>query len=179
MENKTKINIMGGSMEEIIKAFDIVEKIGVKYTAKDYCNWISYVDTNDDIRIFDCFSSEIFCEDCIDKKIEDVKKQIKKGLVKIPNGFREITYEYDSISLEGEDFCICDECGEIIFQSIIWTCQEISHWLNLENKNWKKVKKSVRECYELMNILDPAYGAVEEFPTETLKIAEKVILFIK
>lgn len=170
----------GESMDIIKKAFNIVEKKGKNYIEKQDSNWISYTNKDDYIFDFDDFSCEDYCEDCIDKKIKEINKRIKDKdtNIKIPDDFNEICYQTES-SKEGYGLCRCDECGEFIHQSIIWTEQELEHWLEVMNdEDWKKTK-TINTHYELMKILDPVYGAVEEFPGKTLQIAKKVIRFIK
>lgn len=167
-------------MDIIKKAFEIVQKKGNLYNEKYDSNWISYIDKEGCIHTFDYFADDSLCEDCVDKKIDEINKKIteKDSDIKIPYNFHKLCYQTES-DREGTNFHLCDECGEIIHQSIIWTDQEIDHWLNIMNDNDYKKIKHISTYFELMNIFDPDYGTSEEFPEETKKIAVKVIKFIK
>lgn len=79
--------------------------------------------------------------------------------------------EYES-SPEKEDFCLCDSCGKILQAAILWTEQEMEHWLTYLRKEDLKNKRC---CYELMEIFHPIYGAYEKFPNEVEKIAHRVM----
>jgi hypothetical protein len=72
---------------------------------------------------------------------------------------------------EGENFCLCDNCHEIIDRSIIWTQQEIDYWLKERDNS----EYSIRDYYELSCILHKDFGARKEYSKEICEIAMKII----
>lgn len=58
---------------------------------------------------------------------------------------------------------------------MIWTNQEVGHWLSLDARQWAKQISDKRVCWELSQLLDESYGAGDKFPTETLEIAQRVL----
>jgi len=163
------------NQEILQKAFSIVETKGEKYNSKFYHNWVCYVNKENNIVSFN--SDETFCEDCIDKKLDEIQKDIDKKEIAIPEDFIELCYQTVT-SPEGDDFRHCDMCGEIIEQDILWTNQEMNHWLkDMSNDDWENLD-SEYNYYELMEILNPYHGSYDKYPEETLQISEKVIKYL-
>lgn len=165
---------------KIKKAHEIVQKMGVLYKEKNDSNWISYIDNDNCIHTYDYFADDSFCEDCIPNKVKEINEKInkRKSNVGISNDFYKVCYQTES-SREGTNFHYCDECREIIHQSIIWTDQEVDHWTNvMTDNNYRKIK-NISTYFELMKVLDPVYGTINEFPEDTIRIAERVIKNIK
>lgn len=138
---------------EVIKqAYEIVKPLGEKYEPGEV-----YYIIDEECHEPEEHQALDYCADCAKKIIKD----------------RPLRAVAES-SPEDENFCQCEECGKILSASIIWTEQEMEHWL--EHTKPENLKDE-QACYELMNILDwEGYGAYEKFPVEVEQIAQKVIL---
>lgn len=134
-------------------AFAVVKKLGQKYKPLQGVYYLVDEDHNES----DDYNCNDYCFKCATKEAKKVGLHVQQ-----------------ESSPEKEDFCICDGCGKIIETSIIWTKQEMEHWLdNLEKEDLKK--KSI--CYELMKVLEPNYGAFEKFAEQVTEIARRVLSF--
>lgn len=72
---------------------------------------------------------------------------------------------------------ICDSCGEIIEVAILWTFdQEIDHFLGFDDSEMEVSLECLNSSYCMMKVLEPIYGAVEEYPEKTLLLAKKIII---
>lgn len=160
-------------MTNISNARLIVAPKAATYSPKSECNWVCYYDDPGDIHTYEPTKCDNYCEDCI-KSI--VQKFTADESAERPNGFIEFCFDTES-SKENEGFCLCDNCGEHISVSIIWTEQELEHWLSLDADEWAMSLGDNSCCYELAAILDDCYGSSESFPDETAKIADAVLLY--
>jgi hypothetical protein len=137
-------------VSKIIEAIAKIETLAGQYREKQDSNWICYVNTDGDVCTFDALNSETYCEDCIEKAVLEVTTNKELSL---PEDFSEFTYSTET-SKEGEDFCVCSDCGEIIHQSIIFTSDEIRHWLSLSDSEFKNALDSARKCFEIKTLLE-------------------------
>lgn len=151
----------------------IVAPKAAAYSPKGECNWVCFHDDLGNIHTYEPTNCDDYCEDCIGTIVE---KLFADESAERPDGFVEFCFDTES-SKENEGFCLCDNCGEHIFVSIIWTEQELEHWLSLDADGWAKSLADNSCCYELMQILDDCYGSSEWFPDETSKIADAVLLY--
>ncbi len=112
---------------------------------------------------------ETYCEDCIDSIIENLNKEY-------PNAEFTYTYEIES-SPEYEGMLYCDNCGELINVAVLWNMETIEQWLGLTKQEWVDVLKCPHNCYELRELLDKTYGAIEGYPEECLVIAYNILIY--
>lgn len=132
-------------------AYDVVKKLGKKYKPLQGVYYL----VDEDYHESEDYNCNDYCFKCATKEAQ-----------------KAVLYVQEESSPEKEDFCICDGCGKIIETSIIWTEQEMEHWLdNLEKEDLKR--KTI--CYELMKVLEPNYGAFEKFPKHVEQIANRVL----
>lgn len=154
-------------MTTLKKAIDLVARTAKQYKPKNEANWVCYWRSDSPYQeTYEPSNSETYCEDCIEKAIEKLNKDTS---IEFPENFESFTYDTEP-SKEGEDFCYCDDCGEIIHQSIIFTRQEMAHWAKVTDAQFKKGLKDSRFCYELKKVLSDA-----EYPKEVEKLAKKTI----
>lgn len=155
-------------MTYIESAKTIIAHKANRYKPKNKANWICFYSSDSAYsETYEPSNSETYCEDCIEKAVEKLNKDPSAVF---PKNFEGFTYDTET-SKEGEDFCCCDSCGEIIRQSIILTRQEVSHWLKLTDLDYQKGLNDNRFCYELLEILSEA-GEYKELITQ---IAKKII----
>lgn len=160
-------------MSNTSKAWMIVAPKAKAYSPKFECNWVCYYDDLGDIHTYEPTNCDDYCEDCIGAIVE---KLTADESAERPEGFVEFCFDTES-SKEDEGFCLCHKCGKHISVSIIWTEQELEHWLSLDADDWSKALGDDSCCYELAQILDDVYGSSESFPEETRKIADAVLLY--
>lgn len=158
-------------LEIMAAARAVIAERAAQYTPKDECNWLVWVDENGDTETFEPTNCEDYCEDCVAQAAKDAAANPE---MEKPEGFSEMGWETESCK-EDEGFCICNRCGESIDCQVIWTNQEVGHWLSLDARQWAKQISDKRVCWELSQLLDEHYGAGDKFPTETLEIAQRVL----
>lgn len=157
--------------ETIAAARAAIAEKAAQYTPKDECNWLVWIDKDGNTETFEPTNCEDYCEDCVAQVAQDAaaNREMEK-----PEGFAEMGWETESCK-ESEGFCICNRCGESIDCQVIWTNQEVGHWLSLDARQWAKQISGKRVCRELSQLLDEHYGAGDKFPMETLEIAKRVL----
>jgi len=132
-------------------AYDVVKILGQEF---EPLQGVYYI-TDIDYKELDDYNSFDYCQNCA---------------IEIAN--KENLLCLQESSPEKEGFCTCENCSKIIETSIIWTKQEIEHWLTNLQKEHLKDKAT---CYELMKLLEPTYGAYENFPKEVTEISNRVL----
>lgn len=157
-------------MAVIASAIAVVEVLADKYSPKEDSDWFEYYDKDGYVQSFE-EDQGTYCEDCSETRKEEI---LNDAEIEFPDDFDELRISTET-SKENEDFLYCDSCGEIINCAIIWTEQELSHWTNLDDENWKNRKDCVTPYYQIYKILEETYGATEEYPDECLIIAQKVL----
>ena len=133
-------------------------------------DWFEYYDKDGYVRPFD-EDQGTYCEDCSEVRKEEI---LQDAEIELPEDFDKlrISTEY---SKEHEGFLNCNLCGEIIECAILWDKQELEHWTELDEDNWKNCKNEPYHYYQIYKILEECYGATKDFEKECLIIAEKVI----
>lgn len=154
----------------IASALAIVAENAAGYTPKQECNRVLWEDADGNLETFEPLNCEDYCEDCIDRVLADAtaSPEIEK-----PEGFVRLCYETESAK-ENEGFCTCSGCGETIGCEILWTKQEVDHWLSLRPKEWAEALSLPSTCWEIEQVLGYS-GACREFPVETAEIARRVV----
>ena len=154
-------------MTTLKKAIELIAPLAKQYKPKQDANWICFFASDSPYEeTYEPSNCKIYCEDCIEKAIEKLNND---PLTVLPKNFKSFTYDTEAPK-EGEDFCCCSDCSEIIHQSIIFTRQEMAHWAKVTDAQFKKGLKDSRFCYELKKVLSDA-----EYPKEVEKLAKKTI----
>ena len=156
------------------QAYQILSSRTEQYYPKNLCHWLCFYEANGFVQTYEPLNDQDYCEDCIEQIVAQALKLIEQGELEKPTGFKGLTFEAETCK-ESENFCFCDNCGEVIRASILWNQQELDHWLSLSRAEWKRALVSASNCYQLMQVLDPVYGAAEDFPIACQKIAHQVI----
>ena len=165
-ETKKQFDIHG----VIASALELVLPISEKYLPKQDSNWFEYYDTDGFRKPFE-EDQGTYCEDCSEERKQEI---LKDKEITFPEDFEELVIGTET-SKENEDFLNCDSCGEIIECAIIWTDQELDHWINCTDEDWVNCKNSPYSYYEIAKILEDTYGAKEEFKAKSILIAESVL----
>lgn len=157
-------------MTEILKkAIELIAPLAKQYKPKNDANWVCTLDKQGEVNTLEEYNSDTYCEDCIEKVI----RKIRRKDVKLPKNFKKFTYQTET-SKEGEDFCVCSECGEIIEQSVIFTSQEIEYWNTLPSNEFNEALKNNRSCYELLELITDKF--IDKKHQEAVrKIRERII----
>ena len=161
------------NMNNLEKARQLIAPNAALYSPKNECNWVCYRDNEGYSHTYEPTNCEDYCEDCIGQVVE---KLTQDKSAERPADFIGFCFDTES-SKEDEGFCLCENCGKHIFVQIIWTEQELEHWLSLDENQWATALKDGSSCYELAAILDEYYGSITPFPTETQRIADLVVLY--
>lgn len=114
---------------------------------------------------------DYFCEDCIEAVVAALNDDPD---AERPEGFARFSYREDAMP-EEEKFTLCSRCGHHIDCAIVWSEQEVGHWLRHKEKDWHRVLSTPSACWQLAQLLDEHYGAGEDFPEEVLEIAVRVL----
>ena len=142
----------------------VAEKAAL-YTPKQTVHWITVQGENGDIEEDE--GGDYFCEDCIEGAVAALNAASENGVAR---------YSYLGYDMpEEESFARCEKCGDNIDCSMLWSKQEVGHWLLHEGKDWHRVLSTPSACWELAQLLDEHYGAGEDFPQEVMRIAERVL----
>jgi len=156
----------------IASALELALPLAKKYKPKTDSTWFEYYDTHEYCKPFE-EDQGTYCEDCVDEReIEIIKNENKE--IKFPKDFEKLTQSVET-SKENEGFLNCDSCGEIIECGIIWTDQELDHWINCTDEYWINCKNSPYIYYQIYKILEDTYGAKEENKAKCLLIAKSVL----
>ena len=156
----------------IASAVEVVKELADKYKPKQNSTWFEYQDKDWCRCSFD-EDQGTYCEDCIDEREEEILKN-ENNEINFPDDFEELIQSVET-SKENEGFLNCDSCGEIIECAIIWGNQDLEEWTKLGDENWLRCKNTEYYYYQVYKILEQNYGASEEFNSECLIIAQKVL----
>jgi hypothetical protein len=160
----------------IREALDFLKPLAEKYEPRQESKWFEYENLDGHIMSFD-EDQGTYCEYCAEKRKQEL---LDDENIEFPRDYGELIISTET-SKENENFLNCDSCGAIIECSIIWNEQEINHWLSQKKKDWKFYKGVDKNYfhYQLYKILEPTYGAAEEFKDACYKIAKKVLKYVK
>jgi len=164
--------------EKTEKAFELIEALGEAFEPKESVCYVTYnTDVNHGLSVEEENCND-YCKDCIGSIVKQVSMKMESGEYKEPRDFVCVDYSIETGS-EKQDFVICEKCGEIIECGHIWSMQEMEYWLGLSDKRWKEAVVDNRDCYQLMEILNPWGNAIPEYPKECDAIASKIIKFVE
>ena len=105
-----------------------------------------------------------FCEDCYDEILLEIKKLNASNILLCES------------SPEKEDFCICDNCHEIIETSHLFTSQEFEHFLGLTDTEFMAALECPRSCYEMKKILeDGVWNATKREEQMRVQLANRIL----
>ena len=154
----------------IASALELVLPLSEKYLPKQDSDWFEYYDTDGYRKSFE-EDQGTYCEDCSEARKQEI---LKDQEITFPEDFEELVIATET-SKENEDFLNCDSCGEIIECAIIWTGQELDHWINCTDEDWINKKNNSYSYYQIAKILEDTYGTKEEFKEKCLLIAKSVL----
>ena len=155
----------------IQKAYHLLNESAARYTPKNDACWVCYENTDGRSETFEDMNDFTYCEDCIQKVLEKASQEHTNDL---PEDFVKFDFQVESMC-EKDDFLHCDECGELIRCSSLFSKQEIDHWTTLSKRQWIETLQVPYSCFELKIMLQDTHGIVGKYPVAALRIAMKVL----
>lgn len=143
-------------------------------------NYLIGVDQDDD-QVTEIDGHNSYCDDCIDKVVDEYQLKLKQSPNELDYGCSEERFK-DVIKIlmteescpERDDFCYCDNCGNLISTvGVLHTfSQEIDHWLD-DDVSVDLNELEDRDCFILNELIE---NAVSDWPELISKLKRKIEL---